>query len=918
MVAIQLLGEVTAQAGRRQVDLGPPRQRCVLAALAVDAARVVTPEQLAARVWTPEVAGRRRASLHSYLTRLRRALAGDDGADIVRRSGGYVLVGGHTDLARFRELCTRARGETDGRHAERLLTEALALWCGEALTGLDSEWAQAERDRLHHERMVAEHTLTDFRLRLGEGPELLPGLSERVAAQPLDERAAAQYMLALHQAGRPAEALAYYQQVRERLVAELGTDPGPPLQDLHRRLLGSDPSLAGTPVPAPAPVPRQLPATPVPFVGRRDELDRLGAALRDAAGRTTVMISAIAGAGGIGKTWLALHWAHRYLEKFPDGQLFVDLQGFSPAGPPMTPMIALRGFLDALGVEPHRVPLDLHAQAALFRSLVAGKRMLVVLDNAADTAQVTPLLPGSGTCTVIVTSRNRMPGLLTGHAARPILLDVLSAAEARAVLADRLGAARVDAEPAAVDELLGFCGGFPLALGIVAGHVHLRPRLRLADLATELREAGLSALDHDDPAASLPAVLSWSQRALRPESTRMFALLGIAPGPCIRLPAATCLAGRPASATRTALRDLENASLLAEGAAGQYWMHELIRGYAAGQEFDGAERNAALRRILDFYLHTAYAADRLLAPERDPIGLAGPSPACAPLELPDSAAALTWLTEEHGNLLAAQRAAIALGDDRYVWQLAWVLNTVHHRRGLLHDELGVWQAALANAHRLGEPAVSVLVLRMLGRVLGELNHDEDAEHHFRQALALAEHEGDLVAQAYVHGHLGALSDRRADHQRAFEQTRRAYELFRAAGNPVREAQTVSNLGWSAARLGRYAEAREYCEIALALCRSLDDRDGEAHIFDSLGYIEDHDGHPELAAGFYWQAIAVRRELGDLYQTANTLEELGRSYATAGNHRQARAAWGEAADLYRAQRRTDEAARLERRLAQLSG
>lgn len=918
MVAIKLLGEVTAQAGRRQVDLGPARQRCVLAALAVDAARVVTLEQLAGRVWTPELAGRRRASLYSYLTRLRRALAGDGGADIVRRSGGYVLVGGHTDLAQFRELCSRARGETDDRRAEGLLTEALSLWRGEALTGLDSEWAQAERDRLHHERLAAEHTLTDFRLRLGEGPELLPRLGERVAAQPLDERAAGQYMLALHQAGRPAEALAYYQQLRERLVAELGTDPGSALHDLHRRLLGSDPTLAGIRVPAPPPVPRQLPAAPVPFVGRRDELDCLDTALRDAVGRTTVVISAIAGAGGIGKTWLALHWAHRYLEKFPDGQLFVDLQGFSPAGPPMPPSVVLRGFLDALGVEPGRVPNDLHARTALFRSLVAGKRMLVVLDNAADTGQVTSLLPGSGTCTVIVTSRNRLPGLLTGHAARPILLDVLSAAEARAVLAGRLGAARVDAEPVAIDELLGFCGGFPLALGIVAGHVHLRPRLRLADLAAELREAGLSALDDDDPAASLPAVLSWSQRALRPESRRMFALLGIAPGPCIRLPAATCLAGRPVGATRTALRDLETASLLAEGTAGRYWMHELIRGYAAGQEFDDAERNAALRRLLDFYLHTAYAADRLLAPERDPISLAGPAPAGAPLELPDSAAALTWLTEEHGNLLGAQRAAIALGDDRYVWQLAWVLNTVHHRRGLLHDELGVWQAALTSARRLGEPAISILVLRMVGRVLGQLNHDADAEHHFRQALALAECEGDLLDQAYVHGHLGSLSDRRGDHQRAFDHGRRAYELFRAAGNAVREAQTVSNLGWSAARLGRYADAREYCETALTLCRGLDDRAGEAYIFDSLGYIEDHDGHPELAAGFYRQAIAVAREVGDLYQAANTLEDLGRSYVTVGDHRQARTAWGEAVSLYRAQRRTDDAARLERRLAELPG
>jgi DNA-binding SARP family transcriptional activator len=422
MRAVRLLGEVTAHVGGREVELGPARQRCVLAALAVDAGRVVAVDRLVDRVWAPDVPRRARATLQSYVSRLRQVLAGQDGLDIERRPGGYVLLAEETDLRCFRDLCARARGAADGATAARVLAEALAMWRGEALTGLDSEWARAERDQLHQERLAAEHDLVDARLRAGHGEELLAVLSARVAEHPLDERVAGQYMVALSRAGRSADALAHYRRLRARLVEELGADPGAALQELHQRILGGATAAGGGAGVEPVAVPRQLPAAPAPFVGRRDELDRLAT-----SGAGTVVVSAVAGAGGIGKTWLTLHWAHRCAGRFPDGQLFVDLRGFSPEGPPMPAETALRGFLDALGVESGRVPVDPHAQAALFRSLVAGRRMLLVLDNAADTAQVAPLLPGSETCTVVVTSRNRLPGLITAHGARHLLLDVLPA-----------------------------------------------------------------------------------------------------------------------------------------------------------------------------------------------------------------------------------------------------------------------------------------------------------------------------------------------------------------------------------------------------------------------------------------------------------------------------------------------------------
>ncbi|HEY8981932.1 MAG TPA: helix-turn-helix domain-containing protein, partial [Streptomyces sp.] len=357
---------------------------------------------------------------------------------------------------------------------------------------------------------------------------------------------------------------------------------------------------------APAvPVPRQLPAAPAPFVGRDDELARLDAVLgAGSEGAPTVVVSTIAGAGGVGKSWLVLHWAHRNAGRFPDGQLFVDLRGFSPDSEPMDPAVAVRGFLDALGVEPGRVPVAVHAQAALLRSLVADRRMLLVLDNAVDTAQVVPLLPGGDTCVVAVTSRNRLPGLVTGHGARLVSVDTLTDAEAHGLLVARLGAARVDAEPGAVRELVRLCGGFPLALSIVAGRAHTHPHLSLTALAGELRDDVLDVLDDADPAASLPAVLSSSHRALSAEEAHVFALLALAPGPDISLPAAAGLTGLGAGRTRSVLRRLEQSSLIAQDTAGRYRMHDLIRRYAATVH---TMDDAGLRRVLDFYTHTAYA-----------------------------------------------------------------------------------------------------------------------------------------------------------------------------------------------------------------------------------------------------------------------------------------------------------------------
>ncbi|NUT90785.1 MAG: AfsR/SARP family transcriptional regulator, partial [Saccharothrix sp.] len=666
MVELTLLGEVTLRVDGRVVDLGPARQRCVLAALAVDAGQLVSTDVLVQRVWGERVPHRDRATLHTYLSRLRRL-----GADIVRRPGGYVLAVHEraVDLHRFR--ASRAAGA---------LTEALALWRGEPLAGLDGEWVETVRDRWRLERLAARLDLFDARLAAGEGVALVAELAALAAEHPLDERVAGQYLLALHRAGRSADALTHYLRLRDRMVDELGTEPGSALRDLHKRILDADPALV-VPARATTPVPRQLPAAPRHFTGRDAELAALTATLDAAEPGSTTVISAIAGSGGIGKTWLALHWAHRNADRFPDGQLFVDLRGFSPDGEPMRPGVALRGFLQALGVEAGRVPVDPHAQSALFRSLVTDRRMLVVADNARDADQVVPLLPGGGSCTVLVTSRSHLRGLVTGHGAHHLALDVLTDADARALLTSRLGPDRVD-DPATA-ELVRLCGGFPLALGIVASHAQTRPGLALADLAAELRGLGLGALDDTDPTASLPCVLSWSLDALPPDRARAFALLGTAPGADIGPPAAARLLGLSTAEAEAVLCDLEQASLLTRDAVGRYRLHDLVRRYAAGLVED---RVPGLRRVLDFYTDTAVSADRLVYPHRasTPFGPPAVEPA-----FPDDVTAMAWFDTEHANLLAAQQTAIAHGWHETVWALAWAVTAYHQLRGYLQVRLDV-------------------------------------------------------------------------------------------------------------------------------------------------------------------------------------------------------------------------------------
>lgn len=667
-------------------------------------------------------------------------------------------------------------------------------------------------------------------------------------------------------------------------------------------------------------VPRQLVVPPRLFTGRKRQLAALTYDLEEQGDAgATVAISVIGGPGGMGKTALALHWAYQNIDRFPDGQLHVDLRGFDPSGEPMRPEVAVRGFLDALGVESAAIPPGLDAQAALYRSLVVGKRMLVVLDNARSSEQVEPLLPGSPTCTVLVTSRRQLTGLVTRHSARPLDLGVLTEAEARELFTRHVGAARVATEPGAVAELLGWCADLPIAISVVAARAARHATFPLAVLAEELREesARLDALDGGELTASLRAVFSWSHHALDREQAKVFGLLGLVPGPDISLLAAAALTALSLPRARAVLHALEDASLIQQHLPGRYRMHDLLRLYATEQANDDQSpdnRDTALRRLADFHLHTAFAAGRLLEPHRPLIEIDHPLiPGGHPHRMPDAAAALAWLDTEHSCLLATHRLAVTRGWHRVVWQLAWTLTAFHGRRGHLHDDLAVLQAGLSSARHLEDPTALLWAHQFLGAACALVGRHADAFDHLGQALGLAQDAHDVVGQIHTHHAFTWLWEAQEEDQRALEHATSALRLCRRLDQPVWEADMLNSVSWFSARLGHYEQAHTDCQAALALSRRHRYPQGEAYALDSLGYLAHHTGDHQKAEDYYQQSLTLYRDLGDTYDEAIILDHLGQTQAALCHHDQARHNWQQALKLYRIQHRAAEADRTQERL-----
>jgi tetratricopeptide (TPR) repeat protein/transcriptional regulator with XRE-family HTH domain len=667
--------------------------------------------------------------------------------------------------------------------------------------------------------------------------------------------------------------------------------------------------------------PRQLPAAVADFTGRAAELQRLTQVLDAAAASRpgTVIISAIGGMAGVGKTALALYWAHQMAGRFPDGQLYVNLRGFDSSGTPVTASEAIRGFLDALGVAPERVPASLEAQASLYRSLLADRRMLIVLDNACDEQQVRLLRPAAAGTLVLVTSRSQLTGLAAADGARLLSLDVLAHGEATELLAARIGSARAAAEPRAVSEIASLSACLPLAVAIAAARAVTRPSLALAALADELRAASgrLDALDAGDPTASVRAVFSWSVRHLSREAARMFRLLGIHPGPDISGAAAAGLAGCDPAEARRALGELARAHLITERIDGRYGLHDLLRAYAAEQGRDadsGRERDAAIGRMLDHYLQTAACAALLLNPSHEPVVLATPSPDAAPEQPADHQQALAWFEGEHQVLLAAVTLAAQSGFGVHAWQLAWALVPFLQTRGHWQEWAATQRIALSAATRLGDVAGQAVCSRLLAAAYSDLGNYDESARLFTESLTRYQRLGNRLGEAKVQHNLAVLAEGQGRYADVLGHTEKALGLYQALGDKASEAAALNNVGWTYGLLGDYEQARAFCRQALALCTEVGHHLLEGYVWDSLGYAEHHTGNLGEAAACYQRALSLHRETGDRFTEAESLTHLGETCQAAGELAQARRAWQEALAIFDDLRNHDAADKIRAMLA----
>ncbi|GGP44434.1 ATP-binding protein [Saccharothrix coeruleofusca] len=647
------------------------------------------------------------------------------------------------------------------------------------------------------------------------------------------------------------------------------------------------------PAPTDRPVPRQLPAAPRPFTGRERELAALDEAHRAAPGADALVVAALGGAGGIGKTWLALHWAHRNLHRFPDGQLYVNLHGFDPSGTPVPPGVAVRGFLDALGVPAAVIPADLDAQVGLYRSLVAGRRMLVLLDNARDFAQVEPLLPGSATGTVLVTSRQKLPGLVSTYGARPVNVDVLTGQQARELLARHLGADRVAAEPAAVEAIIGTCAGLPLALGIVAARAATEPDLPLAVFARELARS-LDALDLDGPATGLRATFSWSYRELPAEAARALRLLGACHCPELDVAAVAALTGAEPGEAARAMAVLSRMHFAHRTPDDRFHIHDLVRAYAADLAASTEPPRvlaAALERLVEHFLRRASAAMDAIAPYERLHRPEVPGPAAPP---PDYDQALAWLDAERHNLVALagrgrpeQTGRLSTTLHRYfvvgahftdaisvhskalavATDLAQRSNALRHL-GAVHRWLGDYGRALEYneqaaelGRELGDSRLEHAAVNNIGIIHERTGRHEQALDHYQQVLKYADDAEDHFAQGTVLHNMGSLYRRMELHEEALAHFRAALAVAREYDDHNLEGFTLADLGRLHLQLGQTAEALDYLDQALALAKKHNDRSLQTEVLNGLGELHHAQGELSSALAYHREALVLAENIG---------------------------------------------------------
>ncbi|GAA3081380.1 AfsR/SARP family transcriptional regulator [Streptosporangium carneum] len=969
-----LLGPVQAWRDGVELDLGTPLQRSILTMLLLREGRAVTPAEMIDAVWGEDAPPRALGALRTYVSRLRAVLEPGRSPrtrpELLTSVGrGYALRlnDASFDLTLFEQgvqEAEAARRTGDGHGAAESLRASLALWGGEPLAGAVGPYAEHQRGRLVERRMSVLETLMDLDLELGRHADVVSELVALTADHPLRERLHAQLMLAYYRCGRQADALAVFAETRTALVDELGIEPGPGLTALHQRILNGDPGLtaataatASPPrVPAAAqeqageaeaaegeipelPRPAQLPAAVNDFTGRRQIIARLRTLLSAHAGTDGVPVAAISGIGGVGKTALAVHLAHTMQDLFPDGQLYADLRGYGDE--PTAPESVLAAFLRGLGLPPDIIPDGLAERSALFRSLLADRRMLVLLDNARDAAQVGHLLPGSAGCAAIVTSRHKLADLAS---ARLVDLDVMEPDEALSLFGTVAGAERVAAERAAAMDVVAACGFLPLAVRIVAARLAARPSWTVASLVPRLADERrrLDEMRVGNLAVEATFALGYGQ--LAPAQARAFRLLSLPDGPDISTGAAAALLALNPMDTEDILESLVDASLLEAPAPGRYRFHDLLRLFARRTAERGADSEAgvpALRRLLDFYLACARSAHRLAyegSMVADQLSVTGSGHTFASAD-----EAVAWLSAEAESLFAAvaQTAAHSAGvrgaeallpAADLLLAMEPLLESGSHAREF---ELRT-REMLAAAQRLGAPSSELRCRYVLGRVLFGANRLTEAQREFQASLSLAV-EGDRIVSGEALNALAVVAGRQRRHQEALALFDAARRAFREVGAPGGEALTLSysardhlflgqaeeaiaaaeqglaifieigssagtararyHLGMMLSRVGRLNEAVHHHAECLAFFRASRQRVWEqrvcsrlAETFITAGRFADATRHAE-------QALTVSREIGHPYGEALSLWVLGRALAGQGDARRSRDCLQRAHDVF---------------------
>jgi tetratricopeptide (TPR) repeat protein len=896
------LGPIELWSAGQQCDLGPARARCVLAILLLTPRTIVPVEALIDRLWDTRPPPKARESISVYIARLRASLRQSlgDSVRLVGRARGYVLDVDPeaVDLHQFRRLRRQANALTasgDYDHAASLLREADGLWRGQALAGVRGDWVARMRDSLEEERRAAILERVECELELGRHADLVGELRHLLAQYPLDETFIAHQMTALYWNGRPGDALSLYRETRSRLIDEQGTEPGPMLSELHQRILRRDPQLdvrlAGQRL-GRVSRPDTLPPETVEFVGRSEELGLLTGEHGD-----TPRISVIEGMPGVGKTALAVHAARIVSAQYPDGVFYLSLHTHDPGSPSLDPAEALHRLLRMLAVPATQIPDAIGERAALWRAQLSRRRAVVILDDAARHDQIRPLLPVAGRCLFLITTRRKLPDL---QGARTLTLDVLSTDDAITLFRRIAGQGRAEDEDK-VATAVGLCGRLPLAIQLTAGRLAQDYPPRLADLIEQLSQAPAQLGGTGAASPEVMSAFDLSYRALEPDHQRIFRRLGLSPCAYVSLQAAAALGGCTLAEAEKALVTLLDHHLLARAPAGHFRFHDLIRGYAAvraARDDPEPEQRQAVARLLDYYLHTADKADRVLHPfrRRMPVSVTHLPAASPALGTQEDAAG--WLESEWSNILqAAQHAG------RHEWKrkcadLTHVLADFVETRAYWHEAIAAHTLALqasrdlADSARIAQASLELsAVSQQTGRHEATLPLAEDAAAIYR---SLADRRGEAEALDQI----GLAHQRAARSREALAYFQEARILYHGTADQRGVANSLSHSGIACWHLGRYPDAMGHLREALSLYRVVGDRRGEAKTLNNLGRMQLYCGYHRDALEDYQKSLEIFSEIGGAQNEAILYHNIGGVYHYKGSYEEALAACRRALAIYR--------------------